>query len=337
MGDVIMSNSAFMQIKAHYPHIHLTLLTSSMGAPIAPYLGTIDEVLVFDAPWMKNEIQDSNLNITSLVTLLQAKSFDACIIFNVYSQNILPAAMLCYMANIPIRAAYSRENPYYLLTDWVPDPEPLRFVHHQISRDLLLLKELGFPYTEHNNNNFLTIPEEQKSSLAAMIPKNYVVVNLDVSESKRQFPIAYAIDLIKNLQAKGKRIVLTGVDNNIYFQSLKQSVSEENIIDLIGKSDMIDLLHLIHRAQAIITVNTGVAHIACAYKKPVLVLYADTNPQHLPWSENSLVYVFPIEYEQRSKNEIIKYVDVHYERLAKPIDMDEIITLVEKLLGMSMA
>ena len=44
-------------------------------------------------------------------------------IFTVYSQSPLPSAMICYLADIPLRLAHCRENPYHLLTDWVPDPE----------------------------------------------------------------------------------------------------------------------------------------------------------------------------------------------------------------------
>ncbi len=59
-------------------------------------------------------------------------SFDAAVIFTVYSQNPLPAAFLCYLAGIPLRLAHCRENPYQFLTDWVKDTEPEQNVRHEV-------------------------------------------------------------------------------------------------------------------------------------------------------------------------------------------------------------
>src|SRR5690606_29741612 len=71
------------------------------------------------------------------------QQFDACVVFTVYSQNPLPAAMIAYLAGIPLRLAYCRENPYGLLTDWFPDPEPLTTIHHQVERDVNLVARIG--------------------------------------------------------------------------------------------------------------------------------------------------------------------------------------------------
>ena len=59
-----------------------------------------------------------------MVRKLRARRFDGAVIFCVFSQNPLPAAFLCHLADIPLRLAYCRENPYKILTHWIPDPEP---------------------------------------------------------------------------------------------------------------------------------------------------------------------------------------------------------------------
>jgi hypothetical protein len=47
-----------------------------------------------------------------MIAQLQAAQFDAAIVFTVYSQNPLPAALLCYLADIPLRLGHCRENQY---------------------------------------------------------------------------------------------------------------------------------------------------------------------------------------------------------------------------------
>lgn len=64
------------------------------------------------------------------------------VIFTVYSQNPLPSAILAYIAQIPVRVAYCRENPYQLLTHWLPDEEPFSLIKHQVKRDLDLVSYL---------------------------------------------------------------------------------------------------------------------------------------------------------------------------------------------------
>src|SRR5205823_12648818 len=79
----------------------------------------------------------------ALIERLREEPFDAAVVFTVYSQNPMPAAMVCYLSGIPLRLAHSRENPYQLLTDWVADPEPQAFVRHEVRRQLDLVATVG--------------------------------------------------------------------------------------------------------------------------------------------------------------------------------------------------
>ena len=78
-----------------------------------------------------------------LIKTLRSGNFDAAIIFTTYSQSALPAAFVCYLAGIPLRLAHARENPFRMLTDWVPDPEPYKTVRHDVRRQLDLVATVG--------------------------------------------------------------------------------------------------------------------------------------------------------------------------------------------------
>jgi hypothetical protein len=71
------------------------------GAGIAPFIPEIDAVIPFDVPWMKvdGKAGDSH-SVFELVSRLKAERFDGAIIFTVFSQNPLPSALLCYLAEI---------------------------------------------------------------------------------------------------------------------------------------------------------------------------------------------------------------------------------------------
>src|SRR5947209_5653325 len=125
MGDIIMSGPAIRALKQSLG-CSVTLLVSKQGASVCPYVPGIDDFIVWDVPWGKDSVNDQNGTNnpndgnnensanSALITELKKHRFDAAVIFTVYSQSALPAALCAMMAGIPLRLAYSRENPYSL-------------------------------------------------------------------------------------------------------------------------------------------------------------------------------------------------------------------------------
>ena len=66
MGDLLMSGPAIRAFKESF-NCKITVLTSSMGAVIAPYMEEIDEVIVADLPWIKAKRTINNESYTELV------------------------------------------------------------------------------------------------------------------------------------------------------------------------------------------------------------------------------------------------------------------------------
>src|SRR3954470_17945755 len=142
MGDVLMTTPAIRALKARDRRI--TLLTSASGAAIARLVPEIDEVIEYDAPWLKATSQRADsVPEYEMIERLRAGCFDAAVIFTVFSQSPLPAAMLCYLVGIPLRLARCRENPYQLLTDWLAEDEPDGATHHEVRRQLDLVASIG--------------------------------------------------------------------------------------------------------------------------------------------------------------------------------------------------
>ena len=193
MGDVLMSSPA---IRALHTGIgcKITLLTSGKGSAVAKLISAIDEIIEFDLPWVKSDHAGSSPErINDLLENLKSRCFDGCVIFTVYSQNPMPAIMLAYLAGIPLRLAYCRENPYDLLTDWFPDPEPLTLIKHQVQRDLDLLKGINITTTERRI--WLDLSEKgrliakKKLDAIAGVTRPFIILHPGVSEPKREYPL----------------------------------------------------------------------------------------------------------------------------------------------------
>jgi ADP-heptose:LPS heptosyltransferase len=302
MGDLLMSSPAISALKATFG-CTITVLTSKMGAVIAEHIPDIDHCIVFDAPWVKAGSTDA---FEQLVEELRTLQFDAAVIFTVFSQNPLPAAILAYLAAIPVRLAYCRENPYHLLTHWLPDEEPYTFIRHQVARDLDLVKILGASTPDTHLR--LSIPDHwaavQDVLLQAGVDldKPWIILHPEVSEVKRQYPYEQWVEAGKEIIAStGYQILVTGKEP-------EHSLAEEiGAISLAGLLDIPLFVELIRHTELVISVNTGTVHIAAAVGTPVLVLYAMTNPQHTPWMVPHKVLYFDVPEELKSKNEVVRY------------------------------
>lgn len=276
MGDILMTTPAMRALRETLG-CRVTVLASPSGASLAPLVPEIDDVIVFRAPWMKAACDDD------ASVLEKMRGFDAAVIFSVYSQSALPAAYLCYRAGIPRRLAHCRENPYHLLSDWVPDPEPASTVRHEVRRQLDLVAAVGC-YTENERLSF-QVPQSARESLPAL-PEPLIVVHPGASAASRRYPPEH---YARALEMLGHEVVFTGDAAEIELvESLRSSMSMRSR-SLAGRLSLAELGALIEAADLLICNNTGPAHIAAAVGTPVVDLYALTNPQHTPWQVESRV------------------------------------------------
>ncbi|MDB5192626.1 MAG: glycosyl transferase family 9 [Segetibacter sp.] len=338
LGDLLMSVPAIRAVKETF-NANITVLTSSMAAGVAPYIPEIDEIITFDLPWIKTNNMVVSKTVFDVVETLKEKNFDAVIIFTVFSQNPLPAAMITYMAEIPLRLAYCRENPYDLLSEWVPDKEPYSFILHQVDRDLKLVGAVG-AYTE-NMQISLTLPEsvwehclEKLEVIGVDSSKPWIVFHAGVSEEKRKYPEEKWVATAKEMIRLGWQILFTGSSAEQHLTDDLAAAVGAKAFSLGGKLKLQEFIALIKNAPVVVSVNTATIHVAAAVQTPVVVLYAQTNPQHYPWMVPFEVLEFEVPEDMRTKNEVIQhlYSTVYTEKVPEPSPQD-IINAVYKLLG----
>jgi lipopolysaccharide heptosyltransferase II len=296
IGDVLMSTPAMRAIKESAPGRRTTLLTSPAGARIAGLASEIDDVIVYEAPWLKatSPREDSRPDY-AMAELLREADFDAAVIFTVYSQNPLPSAFLCYLAGVPLRLAHCRENPYQLLTHWVPEPEPEQGVRHEVRRQLDLVARVGCRTSDERMR--LPVSEGARSRVLGMLGElgvdpqgRWTVVHPGATAPSRRYPALNFAQVARRLAADfGYEVVFTGAGEESQLVAHIQAAMGLPSYSLVNRLDLPELAALLSLAPAVISNNTGPAHIAAAVGTPVVDLYALTNPQHTPWGVRSRV------------------------------------------------
>ena len=333
-GDVLMTTPAFRALKETFPSCHLTLLTSSIGAAIASMIPELDDLIVFDVPWVASHTESNRDVVMTMANDLKQRQFDAVVLFTVQSQNPLPSAMLCYLAEIPRVLGYCRENPYRLITDWLPDPEVLVATRHEVTRQLDLVGAIGATTT--NTTLSLRIPPEapdraRQSLLSAGVDplQPWLLLHPGVSEEKRRYPAESFAEAARQLiRQHDVQVVLTGSRlEHAYAECLREQIGP-GAYNLAGALDLPTLAGLIAEAPVLIANNTGPVHIAAAVGTPVVVLYAKTNPQHTPWQVPSRVLYFDVPAHLRSRNVLLQQFPEPTPPTASP---DAIVQAVEEL------
>ncbi|WP_116355747.1 glycosyltransferase family 9 protein [Cupriavidus taiwanensis] len=300
MGDVLMSTPAMQALAESLPGRRLTLLTSHSAAALAPHLPMVSRVLAWDAPWAKHaEAQAAPApapgpEIAACARWLARFRFDAAVIFTVYSQSPLPAAMLCALAGIPLRLACCRENPYTLLSDWVPDTEPDtqrgQRPRHEAQRQLDLVARVGA--AAHDTHLRFRVLAADRAAVAARLAAirggrsgPVVVVHPGASAPSRRWPPARFAQVAHALAVKaGAHVVVTGdaAEHDIV-RAVCAAAGHARVVPLAGALCLGEMGALLEAADLLVSNNTGPVHLAAALGTPVVDLYALTNPQHTPW------------------------------------------------------
>ena len=291
-GDVIMTTPALRALKQSGRRI--TLLTSPGGAEAAALVPEVDRVIAYDAPWIKATGQrlDPEPDL-GLVERLRGERFEAAVIFTVYSQSPLPAALMCHLAGIPRRLAHCRENPYSLLTDWIREPEPQQEIRHEVQRQLDLVAHVGARADDKGLS--LAVSSEARASALATLRaagkdpgEPWLLVHPGASAPSRRYPwMAEAARLLH--EETGRRLVVTGGPGERDDAERVRSSAGAGAVSVAELLNLEELAALIDESALVVCGNTGPAHMAAAMGTPAVVLYALTNPQHTPWQTASRV------------------------------------------------
>jgi ADP-heptose:LPS heptosyltransferase len=288
LGDVLMTTPALRALKAARPDRHLALLTSSAGAEVARLLPEIDQVITYDPPWMKATPERAGAEPDlAMVAELAAERFEAAAIFTVHSQSAHAAALLCHLAGIPRRLAHSRENPYQLLTEWVPEPETDGPLRHEARRQLDLVAAVGARLADDHLS--LRVPAGASRRVRRLLAERgidpqrpWLLVHPGVSASSRRYPAERWAEAARLLsEATGWPTAWSGSTNERSFVS--ECAAAAGGVSVAGALDVAELAALVAIAPILATNNTGPAHIAAAVGTPVVDVYAQTNAQHAPW------------------------------------------------------
>lgn len=268
IGDVIMTSPALRTLREQLPDAKITLMASPAGALTQPLLPWVDEVLPWRVLWQDlGRLSFSPEREWELIEVLHQQQFDGVIIFTSFSQSPHPAALVCYLAGIPLRLGESKQDGLGILTDSVePAPDEL----HQVERNLRLIESVGFSVRDRRLS--LNIKRED-----LLVSSPYILLNpWTTCQSRNYDPERFALAANELAKITGWKVVVTGVEKDRDRSGSILNILGDQAINLIGSTTLSQFAALVAHAQLILTNNTSTMHIADATRTPTVILFAGT-------------------------------------------------------------
>jgi len=280
VGDVVLLTPALRALRRALPDAHVTLLASPAGAHVAPLLTAVDEVRTLRALWQdaSGALPFDPARERAAVDDLAAGAYDAALIATSFSQSPHPPAYACYLAGIPIRAALSPDFAGSVLSHPVAAPAA---GGHQADRTLALLAGLGIaaagPQLE------LAVPAAAAVGARGLLDgvgagDRYAVVAPGAScPSRRWDPARFGAAAAGIAARAGMTAVVVGSAREAPLaDQVVAAAASPDVVSVAGKTDLAELAAVVAGAAVVVTNNSGPMHLADAFARPTVALFAGT-------------------------------------------------------------
>jgi len=279
IGDAVMTLPAIASIRKTFPSAEIQVLAKPWVAEVYKLSPDIDKIFLFNEPGEHQGIAGK----IKLSAALNRERFDLAI----YLQNAIEAAILGWLARIPLRAGYDSDCRGFLLTHPVPLTKQIKSVY-QVDYYLNMVKSLGCePASREVALSAKNIGDKAERSLRERglsgVP---VLIGLApgamYGPAKRWFPDRFGAAAKELEGAFNARVIIFGSKGDMEAAQTVQDAMKGTAVNIAGQTDLSEAIALISRCSIFITNDSGLMHVAGALGVPALAIYGSTNPVTTP-------------------------------------------------------
>lgn len=279
VGDMVMSQALYIYLQQSRPGVSIDVLAPTWSEPLLARMPEVNGALT--KPIGHGELALGRRR--RLGRQLRAKAYDQAIIL----PNSIKAALVPFLARIPRRTGWRGELRYGLLNDMRRlDPRALPLM---VQRFVALGQEAGAPLPSSLPNPALSVhPEVARAcgdqfGLVASQPLLALCPGAEFGAAKR-WPAEYFATLARQYLEQGFQVALFGSqrDAEVTAAIVTAVGDEAGCHDLAGRTSLGQAIDLLSLADAVVSNDSGLMHIAAALQRPTLVIYGPTSPDFTP-------------------------------------------------------
>ena len=324
LGDVARGLCLVSHIKTNLPQSCVTWLVEPKWAQLVRCHSQIDKVIVFQRAWRISALWH-------LYKDLNREHFDITLDL----QRVLKSGFFSLLSGAGRRIGFHRHNAKEF--NWIFNNEHIGYHSDALTKIRHYLKfteHLGLPEPDTLEFGLSSLnPIEASPRVVADIKQPFVAVVLGASWESKDWSFEGYLGLIRHiLSALKLQVVLLGDGSRkALAQGLSQSVNLPGLIDLAGKTSLLELTAVLKKAAAGIGPDSGPGHLAAAVGTPFVSLFGPTSPERTaPFGYEDLVVTSSLDcapcYQKRCpdhQNQCMQSIESSHvaEKLSKALTL----------------
>ncbi|MFI7601642.1 glycosyltransferase family 9 protein [Actinoplanes sp. NPDC049681] len=245
VGDLAAGVPALRAVRAAFPARTLALVAPAWLTPLIDLIGGVDRVVTADG-------------LTAPLPALPPVE----VAVNLHGSGPESHRLLQAVRPAKLWAFASPDAGHLDGPTWAEE-------EHEVRRWCRLLRHYGVP-ADHTDLS-LAVPE-------ADVPRGATIVHPGAKSPSRRWPPQRYAAVAKRLAAAGHRVLITG---SAAEQPIAQRVAGLAGLgpDAVARTGLGELAALVAHARLLVSGDTGIAHLATAYRTPSVVLFGPVPPQ----------------------------------------------------------
>ena len=267
IGDIVLTTPVVRCVKQQVPEAEVHYCTKQAFRNILDNNPYIDKVHVLEG------------SLSELVQQLKAENFDYIIDLH----NNLRTRVIKARLGKPGRSFNKLNYEKWLMVNFkvnrLPDV-------HIVNRYLDAAASLGVKDDGKGLDYFIPAQDEVDIyALLAPFRQGYVAFAIGAQHYTKRLPTARIIELCERLQQPvillgGKEDAATGEEIVSYFQNRTTSNEQQiTVYNACGKYNLNGSASLVRQAEKVVSHDTGLMHIAAAFRKDIVSIWGNTIPE----------------------------------------------------------
>lgn len=280
VGDAVMTLPALAAMHQACPRAEIEVLARPWAAAVYGAQPGVRRVLAYD----KAGEHAGAGGMLGLAKQLKARRYDWAVLM----QNAFEAALIAWLARIPVRLGYARDARGLLLTHRAALTPELRRVH-ETSYYLTILRQAGLLSADPPKEGVrpeLHLASDDRDWAADYLEREGLaqakMLGLAPGAAfgpAKQWPAERFAATAKGLSDRFDTVLLFGSQGEASAcEAVAQGLEGMTVRNLAGATQLGQALALVERVGLFITNDSGLMHAAAALGRPTVAVFGSTNP-----------------------------------------------------------
>lgn len=279
IGDMIMAQALFKFLKLTQPAVIIDVLAPAWTLALTERMPEVRQGIML--PFGHGQLQ--LIKRYAFARTLRKEKYDQVIVL----PSSFKSGLIAFWAKIPVRTGWLGEWRVGILNDVKKlDKKALPLL---IQRFMALtnLAKINLPEALEDFYPSLSVNQDNQQQLLKKLkltdarPILAIAPGAEYGPAKR-WPVEYFAEVAINMLNKGWQVWIFGSKKESELAIEIQKLTNDQCIDLTGKTTLLEALDLLALSKSVITNDSGLMHVAAALNRPLVVVYGSSTPKFTP-------------------------------------------------------